>query len=92
MARQAAGAGAPAFGIDMDAVAFVNMTNAGQSVGLKSIDELKYIKRSTSIPFIVKGIMTVDEARACYQAGVAGIVVSNHGGRALDHTLGTAEV
>jgi isopentenyl diphosphate isomerase/L-lactate dehydrogenase-like FMN-dependent dehydrogenase len=92
LARRAADAGAPAFGIDIDAAALVNMTNAGQPVGPKSIDELKYIKQSTSIPFIVKGIMTVDEAEACYQAGVDGIVVSNHGGRALDHTPGTAEV
>jgi isopentenyl diphosphate isomerase/L-lactate dehydrogenase-like FMN-dependent dehydrogenase len=36
--------------------------------------------------------MTVDEAEACCAAGVDAIVVSNHGGRALDHTPGTAEV
>ena len=46
----------------------------------------------TSIPFIVKGIMTREDAEACYAAGVDGIVVSNHGGRALDHVPGTAEV
>jgi len=40
----------------------------------------------------VKGIMTVDEALACVEAGVDAIVVSNHGGRAMDHTPGTAEV
>lgn len=92
LAKRAADAGAPAFGIDIDAAALVNMTNAGQPVGPKCVDDLKYIKQNTEIPFIVKGIMTVDEAKACYQAGVDAIVVSNHGGRALDYTPGTAEV
>ncbi|MBU2702829.1 isopentenyl diphosphate isomerase/L-lactate dehydrogenase-like FMN-dependent dehydrogenase [Sporomusaceae bacterium BoRhaA] len=92
LAQQAAAAGALAFGMDIDAAALVNMTRAGQAVGPKSLSELKYIKQHTTIPFIVKGIMTGDEAEACYQAGVDAIVVSNHGGRALDHTPGTAEV
>ncbi|QDR81908.1 alpha-hydroxy-acid oxidizing protein [Sporomusa termitida] len=92
LAKQAAAAGAPAFGMDIDAAALVNMTNAGQPVGPKTIQELAYIKNHTPIPFIVKGIMTPDDAEACWQAGVDAIVVSNHGGRALDHTPGTAEV
>ena len=92
LAKQAAASGCPAFGIDIDAAALVNMTNAGQPVGPKTMQELEYIKNHTSIPFIVKGIMTPDEAEACWQAGVDAIVVSNHGGRALDHTPGTAEV
>jgi len=92
MANQAAAAGAVAFGMDIDAAALVNMTNAGQPVGPKTPAELETIKKNTSIPFIVKGIMTVDEAEACCAAGVDAIVVSNHGGRALDHTPGTAEV
>ena len=92
LAKQAAAAGCPAFGIDIDAAALVNMTNAGQPVGPKTIQELEYIKNHTSIPFIVKGIMTPDDAESCWQAGVDAIVVSNHGGRALDHTPGTAEV
>ena len=36
--------------------------------------------------------MTVDDAVKCAEAGVSGIVVSNHGGRVLDHTPGTAAV
>jgi len=92
MANRAAAAGCPAFGVDVDAAALVNMTNAGQPVGPKSKQELARIKRETSIPFIVKGIMTPEEAYDCYEAGVDAIVVSNHGGRALDHTPGTAEV
>jgi len=92
LANEAAKAGAVAFGIDIDAAALINMTRAGQPVGPKSFAELEYIKRNTRIPFIVKGIMTVDEALACVEAGVDAIVVSNHGGRAMDYTPGTAEV
>ena len=92
LANEAAQAGAVAFGIDIDAAALINMTRMGQAVGPKSFYELEYIKRNTQIPFIVKGIMTVDEALACVEAGVDAIVVSNHGGRAMDHTPGTAEV
>lgn len=91
-ARQAAAAGAPAFGIDIDAAALINMTNAGQPVGPKMVAELAHIKANTAIPFIVKGVMTPEDARGCVEAGVDAIVVSNHGGRALDHTPGTAEV
>ena len=36
--------------------------------------------------------MTLDDAMRCMDAGVKGIVVSNHGGRRQDHTAGTAEV
>lgn len=91
-AKMAADAGAPAFGIDIDAAALINMTNAGQPVGPKTVAELAAIKKNTSIPFIVKGVMTPEDARGCVEAGVDAIVVSNHGGRALDHTPGTAEV
>lgn len=42
--------------------------------------------------FLLKGIMTVEDAIAAERAGCDGIVVSNHGGRVLDHTPGTIEV
>lgn len=92
LAARAATAGAPAFGMDIDAAALINMVNAGQPVGPKTQADLEEIKKHTTIPFIVKGIMTPDEAEICAAAGVDAIVVSNHGGRALDHAPGTAEV
>lgn len=92
LAEQAAAAGALAFGVDIDAAALINMTNAGQPVGPKTQQDLADIKKHTTIPFIAKGIMTPDDAQRCAAAGVDAIVVTNHGGRALDHTPGTAEV
>ncbi|GAA0369585.1 hypothetical protein GCM10009541_10110 [Micromonospora gifhornensis] len=39
---------------------------------------------STTLPVIVKGVLTAEDARLAVAAGVAGLVVSNHGGRQLD--------
>ena len=60
--------------------------------GPKSMKEIRELVKAFRIPVVIKGIMTPDEAIKCADAGVAGIVVSNHGGRRLDHTPGTAEV
>lgn len=92
MANRAAEAGAPAFGMDIDAAYLVNMKRAGQPVFPKTVQQLAKIKQETKIPFIVKGIMSPIDAELCCQAGVDAIVVSNHGGRALDDLPGTAEV
>ncbi|KJR47739.1 L-lactate dehydrogenase [Desulfosporosinus sp. I2] len=85
--RRAEEAGALAVGMDIDAAGLVTI-----KVGPKSKEEMKEIISSTSLPFIIKGIMTVSEAEIALEVGAAAIVVSNHGGRVLDHTPGTAEV
>ena len=90
--RRAEAAGVCAVGVDVDGAGLVTMALKGQPVGPKSFPELKQLIHSTALPFIVKGLMTVDEASAAADAGAAAIVVSNHGGRILDHTPGAAEV
>lgn len=47
-------------------------------------DDLDWLLGQTALPLIVKGVLRADDARALQARGVAGIVVSNHGGRALD--------
>lgn len=42
------------------------------------------------VPVLVKGVLRADDALACLEAGAAGIVVSNHGGRQLDQAIDTA--
>ncbi|MCS6779216.1 MAG: alpha-hydroxy-acid oxidizing protein [Geminicoccaceae bacterium] len=44
------------------------------------------------IPLILKGIMTAEDARIALDHGVDGVLVSNHGGRQLDHVQGTLDV
>jgi len=90
--RMAEEAHALAVGMDVDGAGLVTMALKGQPVGPKTPEELAAIIGEARLPFIVKGVMTVDEALVAVQAGAAAIVVSNHGGRVLDHTPGTAEV
>jgi 4-hydroxymandelate oxidase len=90
--REAEEAGCVAVGIDVDAAGILPMRAAGHPVGPKSIEQLRELMKSTHLPLILKGIMCVEDALAAREAGAAAIVVSNHGGRVLDYTPGTAEV
>jgi 4-hydroxymandelate oxidase len=92
LAKQAEKIGAIAIAIDVDAAALINMTVSGQKVGPKTYKELLELKTNINLPIIIKGIMDVSDAVICAEAGIDAIVVSNHGGRVLDHTPGTAEV
>lgn len=44
-----------------------------------------------TLPLIVKGIMTAEDALLALEAGVDGIMVSNHGGRQLDSCLSSID-
>lgn len=90
--KMAEEAGAVAVGIDLDGAGLITMALKGQPVGPKTINQLKELIGGTSLPFIVKGIMTADEAIKCVEAGANAIVVSNHGGRVIDYTPGAADV
>jgi 4-hydroxymandelate oxidase len=58
----------------------------------RSVAELRELVKAFKIPLVFKGIMTADDALRCIEAGVAGIAISNHGGRRQDHTPGKADV
>jgi isopentenyl diphosphate isomerase/L-lactate dehydrogenase-like FMN-dependent dehydrogenase len=45
-----------------------------------------------SVPVLVKGVHTGEDARLALEHGAAGVVVSNHGGRQLDGVAATADV
>jgi lactate 2-monooxygenase len=47
-------------------------------------DDLDWLRGQTSLPILVKGVLTADDAEIALQHGVDGIVVSNHGGRQVD--------
>jgi 4-hydroxymandelate oxidase len=49
--------------------------------------DLAHIRGRTSLPIVVKGVLHPADARLCAEAGVEGIVVSNHGGRQLDAAM-----
>jgi (S)-2-hydroxy-acid oxidase len=45
---------------------------------------IPWVKSITSLPIVVKGILTIPDAKLAVEYGVDGIIVSNHGGRQLD--------
>jgi 4-hydroxymandelate oxidase len=55
-------------------------------------DSLATIRSWTSLPLVLKGIMTGEDARLAAAHGVDAIVVSNHGGRQLDRTPAPIDV
>lgn len=88
-------AGCDVCGMDVDAAGLTILRRLAAPVSTRTPRELAaFIKlaHERKLKFIVKGIMTVDEARIAADAGADAVLVSNHGGRVLDHTPGTAEV
>jgi len=51
--------------------------------------DLQWLRKAWPGPILVKGVLTGDDARRAVAEGVAGIIVSNHGGRQLDGVSAT---
>lgn len=54
-------------------------------------EALDWLRSITHLPIVVKGILTAEDARLAAKHGVAGIAVSNHGGRQLDTVVATCD-
>lgn len=85
-------AGANVIAMDIDAAGLPFLKGLTPPAGSKTVAQLKEIVSYAQIPFLLKGVMTVRGAEKALEAGCAGIVVSNHGGRVLDHVPPTAQV
>ena len=55
-------------------------------------EQLALLKKEWDGPIVLKGIQHVDDARKAVEAGMDGIIVSNHGGRQLDGAIGSLDV
>ena len=84
--------GAKVFAMDIDAAGLPFLKGLNPPAGSKNVAELREIIEYAGVPFIIKGVMTVKGAQKALDAGAAGIVVSNHGGRVLDGVPATADV
>ncbi|KAH9797815.1 (S)-2-hydroxy-acid oxidase GLO1 [Citrus sinensis] len=51
--------------------------------------DVKWLQTITSLPILVKGVLTAEDASLAIQYGAAGIIVSNHGARQLDYVPAT---
>jgi 4-hydroxymandelate oxidase len=54
------------------------------------LETIAWLRDIAGLPVVVKGVLRADDAVACLDAGAAGVVVSNHGGRQLDRAVAAA--
>ncbi len=76
--------GALAVGMDIDHMFGLDGTPdlcMGEQMAVKSSADLRHYIQSTELPFIIKGVLSVQDALKCAEIGARGIVVSHHGGR-----------
>jgi 4-hydroxymandelate oxidase len=55
-----------------------------EGAGEVSWDALREVRRATSLPLVVKGVLSPEAASRAVELGARGVVVSNHGGRQLE--------
>lgn len=58
----------------------------GEAMESKTREQLSRYAKSTMLPFIAKGVLSVSDAVKCADAGLSGIVVSHHGGK-MDYAV-----
>ncbi|MCA8913823.1 MAG: alpha-hydroxy-acid oxidizing protein [Planctomycetes bacterium] len=52
--------------------------------------DIEWFKSLTRLPILLKGVVRGDDAKRASDAGCAGLIVSNHGGRQLDASIASA--
>ena len=50
-------------------------------------EDLAWLREQTALPIVLKGVLHEDDARRALDAGVDGVIVSNHGGRQVDGSI-----
>jgi lactate 2-monooxygenase len=54
-------------------------------------EDLAWLREQTSLPIVLKGVLHPEDARRAVDAGVEGLIVSNHGGRQVDGSIGALD-
>jgi 4-hydroxymandelate oxidase len=78
-------------GRSIDALPMFSGISGGMNPPAANWDYVGRLKKLTTLKLVLKGIETREDARLAREHGVDGIVVSNHGGRALETGRGTIE-
>jgi len=71
---------------DADPASFSSYANTSLDPSL-TWDTINWLRSSTRMPVLVKGLLAPEDALLAVRNGVQGIIVSNHGGRQLDGAL-----
>lgn len=90
--------GTPTYHSDLDSLELVDET--GTAGALVSKDDqnmtwektIPWLRSLTNLPIVIKGIQCVEDAILAADAGVDGILLSNHGGRQLDYSMPPLEI
>lgn len=90
--RLAEDAGAVAVCCDVDSAGLINLKLLGKPVDPKSPKDLEQLIQSTSLPFIMKGVVTPEAVKLAADLGAYGVVISTHGGRIIPDAPATASV
>jgi isopentenyl diphosphate isomerase/L-lactate dehydrogenase-like FMN-dependent dehydrogenase len=80
--------GRPPKAVNPERVLVGRLPNRGPTPTWDTVHELVSM---TKLPVLIKGILTKEAAQQAVTAGAAAVIVSNHGGRQLDHSGGTIE-
>jgi isopentenyl diphosphate isomerase/L-lactate dehydrogenase-like FMN-dependent dehydrogenase len=70
---------------------FIDVDKEGQDWVSLTWESLSWLRSITSLPILLKGILTAEDALQAIEHGMDGIIVSNHGGRQLDTALASIE-
>jgi isopentenyl diphosphate isomerase/L-lactate dehydrogenase-like FMN-dependent dehydrogenase len=70
------------------------MTDVAAALASSTVtwEDLRWIREQWAGPIIIKGVLTAEDARRSIDEGASAIVVSNHGGRQLDHVPASLQV
>src|SRR5215471_141283 len=70
---------------------FTATTDLSEKNSILTWDVLPWLRNITTLPILLKGILTAEDAKLAVEYGVEGIIVSNHGGRQLDTAMASIE-
>ena len=70
---------------------FVGVEEDSQEQVPVTWETVDWLRSITSLPILIKGILTAEDALLALEHGVSGIIVSNHGGRQLDGVVTSIE-
>ena len=81
-----------AFAVGMDISFFYggkrgDLINRANIMGPKSIRQLESYIKATKLPFMMKGVLSRQDAEKSLEAGAAAVVVSSHSGSVLDYAV-----
>lgn len=93
--------GVGAVNLDSSVMSTIHSTVSGSSAierhSLQQFDrtvtwaDLAWLREQTTLPLVIKGILTAEDAALAVEHGVDAVVVSNHGGRQLDFAVSGIE-